>query len=85
MFAGPSVDRHHLVPKSRGGRHMIWLHRVCHKKIHSVFTEKELARSYSTLDALRAHEEIQKFIIWIRNKDPEFVARHQPQKRGRRR
>jgi hypothetical protein len=45
-------DAHHLVPKSRGGVDTVFLHRACHKQVHALFTETELARYYSTTQAL---------------------------------
>jgi 5-methylcytosine-specific restriction endonuclease McrA len=76
LVAGPSLNEHHLVPKSQGGtvRHVI--HRICHAKIHSVFDEKELARSYDTFAKLKAHREIAKFVAWVRKQPPEATARH---------
>ena len=76
MIEGSSIDKHHLIPKSRGGKATEWLHLVCHRKIHSVFTESELAGYYHTWSRLRDHETIQKFIKWIQKKHPEFVDRH---------
>ena len=52
------------------------MHRVCHGKIHAVFSEKELRDSYSSFDRLRAHPEIARFVDWVRRKPPEFVSRH---------
>lgn len=52
-------DLHHLVPKSHGGRHTAVLHRICHRQLHALFTEKELAQRYSTVEALLAHEAVQ--------------------------
>lgn len=75
MIAGPSVDRHHFVPKSEGGRETRHVHRVCHRKLHSLFTERELAKAYSTPEAVRAHPEMQTFLRWIARKDPEFYSR----------
>ena len=71
---GPSIDIHHLTPKLKGGKKgpRVTLHKVCHKKIHSLFTEGELARSYNTLGKLLEHPEIQKFIEWVSKKHPEF-------------
>ena len=31
---------------------------------------------YNTADKLRAHPEMQKFIKWVRKKDPEFYDRN---------
>lgn len=72
MVRGPSIDEHHLVPKSRGGRAAELVHRVCHRKLHATFTESQLAGEYSTWQALRAHPDIAAFIRWLRNKPPEF-------------
>lgn len=68
------VERHHLIPRTAGGRRWVRLHRICHKKIHSLFTERELAREYASIEALRAHPEIIRFIRWLRGKPPEFYA-----------
>jgi 5-methylcytosine-specific restriction endonuclease McrA len=59
-------DAHHLVPKSKGGRHTEFLHRMCHRQVHALFTETELARHYSTVEALLAHPEVARFVAWYR-------------------
>ena len=59
MIAGPSVDRHHWQPKSRGGREAQPLHLICHRKLHSLFTEKELSTTYDTPEAVRQHPQMQ--------------------------
>ena len=61
-------DAHHIIPKSRGGVDTVILHSLCHRQIHALLTENQLARNYSTMEALRGHSEIAKFIEWIRNK-----------------
>ena len=61
-------DAHHLVPKSKGGVATVLLHRACHKQIHALFTETELARQYPSVEALQAHTEIAKFINWVKQK-----------------
>jgi 5-methylcytosine-specific restriction endonuclease McrA len=48
----PQQDAHHLVPKSKGGRETLFLHRICHRQVHAVLSETELARSYNTAEAL---------------------------------
>jgi hypothetical protein len=82
---GPSVDEHHLVPRAHGGRETVTLHRVCHTKIHSLFSEQELRDSYFTIDRLRAHPEIAKFVRFVRKKDPEYRGRNATSRRRRRR
>lgn len=68
-------DAHHLVPKSKGGRQTEFLHRVCHRQIHALLTETELARQYSTVDALLAHPELRAFVVWVQTKPDDFFAR----------
>ncbi|HYD99513.1 MAG TPA: HNH endonuclease signature motif containing protein [Alphaproteobacteria bacterium] len=74
MIAGPSVEEHHLVPRSEGGRETAALHRVCHRKIHAELDERELAQRYNTAEALRAHPAIAAFIRWVARKPPEFTT-----------
>lgn len=76
LVPGPSVDAHHLVPRTYGGGETVRMHRVCHGKIHAVFAEKDLRDHYHTLDRLRAHPEIRKFVAWVRKKHPEFHDGH---------
>lgn len=60
---------------------MWYIHRICHSKIHSLFTNKELERGLFTFEALRAHEDIQRFITWVRKKPAEYVGRNFKAKR----
>ena len=62
------VDEHHLVPKTFGGKETFTLHRICHRKIHATFTERELLNYYNTFERLRDHTEIQKFVAWVKKK-----------------
>ena len=73
----PSPQRsiHHLVPRSLKGRETVVLHRICHRKIHSLFTERELAKHYPSIAALRTHQDVQVFVHWVAGKDPGFYAR----------
>lgn len=48
------------------------LHRICHRQIHALFTERELARDYHSVEAILAHPEMQKFVAWIRKKPPDY-------------
>jgi hypothetical protein len=69
-----SVDRHHLVPKSKGGREQFLVHKICHRKLHATFTEKQLAREFSTWQAIKAHPAIAEFILWVQKKDPSYYS-----------
>lgn len=68
-------DAHHLVPRSEGGRETVILHRICHRQVHALFTENELARQYATPQALLAHPRIQAFVQWVRRKPDDFYER----------
>lgn len=76
MYQGDSVDRHHWQPKSRGGRKAAYLHRTCHRKLHSLFSDRELAEHFATPNQVRAHPQMQAFIQWVRRQPPQRVARH---------
>ena len=69
-----NVDRHHLVPKTHGGKQQYFLHKICHRKIHSVFTEKELEKVYHTWDLLKNHPEMIAFIAWVSKKPTDFYS-----------
>lgn len=84
MIDGPSIDRHHWVPRSEGGGDWSTLHRICHKKIHSLFTENELAAVYNSAATLLAHPDIKTFVKWVRKQPPEIVGRHAKPARRRR-
>lgn len=72
MWKGNSIDKHHFVPKCRGGKKTKFLHKICHNKIHSVWTEKELEKEYNDPNKICLNGDIQKFIKWIKNKEPDF-------------
>jgi len=87
MFSGKSVDKHHLKPKTFGGKETELLHRICHTKIHTTFAERELDHYYHTWERLLESEEIQKFVKWVQKKEPEFYSKNKDteRRRGKRR
>ena len=77
LIPGRSVNRHHLIPKSKDGEESHPIHVVCHSKIHSVLTNRELLDYYHTWGRLKDHPEISKFVKWVRkqfSRDPEFIT-----------
>ena len=76
-------DAHHLVPKSKGGRHTEYLHRICHRQIHALLTETELARQFNSVEALLAHPDIALFVDWVRTKPDDFMERTRKSQRLR--
>jgi hypothetical protein len=89
LIPGKSVDEHHLIPKTFKGSETVTLHKICHRKIHATFTERELEKFYNTIDLILENEEIQKFVKWVSKKDPEYYdiskeTKDRKRKRGRR-
>jgi hypothetical protein len=82
---GPSTDLHHPVPKALGGTATVPMHRICHRKLHATFTERELAASGDDWAALRAHPEIEGFVRWVARRPPTFYdgSRRTKRLRGR--
>ena len=74
-------DEHHLIPKSHGGRITAVLHRICHRQIHAVFTESELARQYNSIELIKQQEEMAGFIAWVRLKPDDFFERTRKSRR----
>lgn len=72
MWKNVFVDQHHFIPRCKGGRETKWVHKICHRKVHSVFSEKELAREYYDPIKIKSHPEMERFINWISKKDPGF-------------
>ena len=87
MIKGKSIDDHHLIPRTFKGKEKISLHKICHRKLHTVFTEREMQHYYHTIERLLEHEEIIKFVKWVKNKDPLFYVKNKDTKerKGKRR
>jgi hypothetical protein len=73
------------VPKLKGGKGgaVVRLHQICHNEIHATLTEAELAREFSTVEALRAHPHLAKFIAWVARRPPEFHSKTPGRRRKR--
>ena len=71
---------HHLIPRSCHANkwfkknfqreqlnETVDLCRDCHGAVHKLIpNEKELGRHYNSLDKLRGHQQIAKFVTWVR-------------------
>ncbi|GGL73958.1 hypothetical protein GCM10010840_10060 [Deinococcus aerolatus] len=72
--AAPNLTEHHLIPRSQGRRRgtrvpdlpTAALCGPCHKFLHRTFSNAELAQDYSTVDTLLRHEDVRRFVAWIR-------------------
>jgi 5-methylcytosine-specific restriction endonuclease McrA len=70
---GLRTEWHHVVPRSEGGRDTVPVHAICHRAIHATLSNAELARA-ETLEAIRSHPAIARFIAWIADKPVNFHA-----------
>jgi len=75
MIAGLGLDQHHPIPRSRGGRATVTMHKICHRAIHAMLSERELAEEFSTFAALKAHPMLTQFIAWARKRPPGYDDR----------
>ena len=80
------LTRHHLIPRARHGnrrnrrdfdrgdvhRRIAWLCRPCHDHVHAVLSEKALERDYNTLEQLRGHPDVARFVAWIAARPADF-------------
>jgi hypothetical protein len=76
MLTGPSLDEHHYpVPRSHGGHKTVTMHKICHRAIHAMVSERELAEAFSDFERLRAHPMLAQFIAWVKKRPPEYYDR----------
>jgi len=66
--SGIEITEHHLTPKEEGGTNgpVASLCIACHKQIHTLYSNKELALCLHTLEQLKSDLSMRKFISWIR-------------------
>jgi 5-methylcytosine-specific restriction endonuclease McrA len=63
------VTKHHIVPKSEGGKQTVDLCMTCHATLHRYFTNETLAREKSSIEALRADPDIARYLQWIKKQN----------------
>jgi hypothetical protein len=62
--------KHHLVPKSLGGKVQLVCCRDCHKAAHAFISNKEMKRYYHTVERLLEHKGFRNMVAWIAKQDP---------------
>ena len=62
------ITEHQLVPKQVGGAKLpvALLCQDCHKQIHALYTNKELAMRLNTLQALEKDERVARYLRYIK-------------------
>lgn len=61
------ITKHHLIPLEKGGKKFqtLPLCKTCHKQIHALFTNRELATHYHDLESLKKDNKIIKFLKFV--------------------
>lgn len=62
------AEKHHLVPKSKGGKATIDVCCHCGDQVHKLFSMKELEKEYNTLPALLENPAVQRWVAWVKDK-----------------
>jgi len=65
-------EKHHLVPKVKGGKETVLVCRNCAQQIHQLFSNNDLKNKLNTLTSLRDHPKMKKWIAWIYRKPNSF-------------
>ena len=76
---GLELTDHHLIPRTRHNKRVkrdcpernetTPLCLPCHRQIHALLTEKDMEREFNTIEKLKAHQDVVKWITWIRKKE----------------
>lgn len=80
------LTTHHLVPRQAVKRKKaesgptVEICSACHRQIHTLFNNKELAQRFNTLEKLKNEPKMQKFLNWIKKQDPNKRIRVERQR-----
>lgn len=89
------LTKHHLIPRTLHNkpryqkRHtreerltaIVWLCHPCHKHIHRLYSERELADRFANLEALKGDADIRAFVEWLATKPAGFKPKSPVRKR----
>ncbi|MFI0474268.1 hypothetical protein ACGLWX_16260 [Halomonas sp. HMF6819] len=90
-----ALTKHHLIPRTlhnkpryrkRYSREerltaIAWLCHPCHKHIHRLFSERELADRFPSVEALAEDPDIRAFVEWLSTKPAGFKPKSPVRKR----
>jgi len=79
------ISIHHLIPKADDGIDCptAIMHPICHKQIHALFSNKQLAKTYNTISKLKAHKDVERFVKWVNKKPVDFNAKTRISRKNR--
>jgi hypothetical protein len=75
------TERHHPVPVAKGGKSAEVVCIDCGDQIHQLFSNNELRDRYNTMDKLKAHSDVQKWIRWVRKQKNFGICMKKKKKR----
>ncbi|WP_462410851.1 HNH endonuclease [Neobacillus sp. Marseille-QA0830] len=81
------ITVHHLLPKEMGGTFgdTANLCIPCHKQIHALYTNEEIAARLTSIPDLRKDEKLARFIKWIRKQPSSKIMKIKKSKERRKR
>lgn len=64
----PTITEHHLIPREKGGRfeETAWLCVPCHKQVHALYSNYELAVRLNSIPKLKDDEKIKRYLKFIK-------------------
>ena len=64
-----TITKHHLIPLEKGGKKLDTIHLcpTCHTAIHALFTNRELASRFNSLERIKNDYKIVKYLKFIEN------------------
>ena len=69
------LEKHHLEPGNKKSK-TIQVCYCCGDQLHALFTNKELKKYYNTLEKIKQSSKVQKYILWVRKKNPQRIRYH---------
>ena len=69
---GVLLTEHHLTPREMGGasKPTAYLCIPCHKQVHALYTNEELALRLHTVPLLKDDPQLQRYLSWIKKQPP---------------
>ncbi len=68
---------HHLTPRQNTKRKKAdpgptaEICSACHRQVHALFDNKQLARELNSIKKLKDEPQMQKFLAWVKKQDPQ--------------
>ncbi len=72
---GLELNKHHLIPRSKGGMLTVPICLTCHKQIHVLFDNAMLEQELGSIDALRTHPKMHAYLKWVAKRPGWFRVR----------